>query len=93
MFVKCADKRFKAGQLIKKVEFKLHETFRNPKVKLTKAPFALSMTGWGTFGIPIKIYWQDVFGVQGFKSLEHDLSFQQDVTKRCFTFKFDKELL
>ncbi len=54
----------------------LHPTFRNPKIIIRKAPFKLTSTGWGTFEIPIKIYWNDIFGVQGFKSLEHDLSFE-----------------
>ncbi|KAL7301722.1 YEATS domain-containing protein 4 [Trichogramma pretiosum] len=44
---------------VKKVHFKLHESYNNPNRIVTKAPFELTETGWGEFEIAIKIYFHD----------------------------------
>ena len=44
---------------VKKVQFKLHETFNNPNRVITKPPYELTETGWGEFEIVIKIYFND----------------------------------
>ncbi|XP_050678738.1 YEATS domain-containing protein 4 [Leptidea sinapis] len=44
---------------VKKVHFKLHESYANPNRIITKPPFELTETGWGEFEIVIKIYFQD----------------------------------
>lgn len=41
---------------IKKVVFKLHETYANPVRTIESPPFELTETGWGEFEINIKIY-------------------------------------
>ncbi|KAF8476931.1 yeats family-domain-containing protein, partial [Kalaharituber pfeilii] len=41
---------------IKKVQFKLHETYVNPVRTIENPPFEVSETGWGEFEIQIKIY-------------------------------------
>ncbi|KAI8970171.1 yeats family-domain-containing protein [Mycotypha africana] len=41
---------------IKKVVFKLHETYPNPLRTVEQPPFEISETGWGEFEITIKIY-------------------------------------
>ncbi|ORX40627.1 yeats family-domain-containing protein [Kockovaella imperatae] len=41
--------------LIKKVTFKLHETYPNPSRVLDKPPYVVSETGWGEFVIQIRI--------------------------------------
>ncbi|KAH7591732.1 Protein AF-9 -like protein [Nakaseomyces glabratus] len=41
---------------IKKVVFKLHETYPNPVRTIEAPPFELTETGWGEFDINIKIY-------------------------------------
>ncbi|KAA1088783.1 NuA4 histone H4 acetyltransferase complex and the SWR1 complex subunit [Puccinia graminis f. sp. tritici] len=41
---------------IKKVTFKLHDSYPNPLRVVDKAPFELSETGWGEFVIGIKIH-------------------------------------
>ncbi|KAI5787055.1 yeats family-domain-containing protein, partial [Peziza echinospora] len=41
---------------IKKVQFKLHETYANPVRTIESPPFEVSETGWGEFEIQIKIY-------------------------------------
>ena len=49
----------KTQDYIEKVEVKLHPTF-TPSVRvIDKAPFTLKAMGWGTFNIPVKIYWKD----------------------------------
>ncbi|KAI0032946.1 yeats family protein [Vararia minispora EC-137] len=40
---------------IKRVSFKLHETYPNPLRNVEKAPFEVTETGWGEFEIQIKI--------------------------------------
>lgn len=41
------------------VVFKLHETFRDPVVEVTTAPFELKRFGWGTFMVKVVIHLQD----------------------------------
>ncbi|KAG6866118.1 hypothetical protein C0991_008426 [Blastosporella zonata] len=40
---------------IKRVTFKLHDTYTNPSRNVDKAPFEVSETGWGEFDIQIRI--------------------------------------
>ncbi|CAH4037143.1 YEATS domain-containing protein 4 [Pieris brassicae] len=44
---------------IKKIHFKLHESYANPNRIITKPPYELTETGWGEFEIVIKIYFHD----------------------------------
>ncbi|XP_011500038.1 PREDICTED: YEATS domain-containing protein 4 [Ceratosolen solmsi marchali] len=44
---------------LKKVHFKLHESYNNPNRIITKPPYELTETGWGEFEIVIKIYFHD----------------------------------
>ncbi|KAJ8722415.1 hypothetical protein PYW07_003595 [Mythimna separata] len=44
---------------VKKIHFKLHESYANPNRILTKPPYELTETGWGEFEIVIKIYFHD----------------------------------
>lgn len=44
---------------IKKVQFKLHESYPNPVRVITKPPYELSETGWGEFEVVIKIFFVD----------------------------------
>ena len=56
----------KIHKLIDKVEFELHPTFKNPLKTVkggTGKKFELGMIGWGTFDIPITIYWSEASGL------------------------------
>lgn len=44
---------------IKKVHFKLHDSYPNQNRIVTKPPFEVQETGWGEFEVVIKIYFQD----------------------------------
>ncbi|KAI8500149.1 PREDICTED: YEATS domain-containing protein 4-like [Branchiostoma belcheri] len=44
---------------VKKIEFKLHETYANPVRVVTKPPYEITETGWGEFEVIIKIYFND----------------------------------
>nr|CAG4652070.1 EOG090X0B3F [Triops cancriformis] len=44
---------------VKKVHFKLHESYANQNRVLSKPPYEVTETGWGEFEIIIKIYFQD----------------------------------
>ncbi|KAK0553299.1 NuA4 histone H4 acetyltransferase complex and the SWR1 complex subunit [Tilletia horrida] len=42
--------------MIKRVQFKLHDTYHSPTRNIDKPPFQVTETGWGEFEIVIKIY-------------------------------------
>ena len=64
------------SKYVDKVQFELHETFKNPKKVITKKPFELSMRGWGTFDIPVTIYFKKGMVLHpGYKEFDHCLSF------------------
>ncbi|KAH8153135.1 uncharacterized protein LAJ45_02722 [Morchella importuna] len=44
------------SHFIKKVQFKLHDTYANPLRMIESPPFEVSETGWGEFEIQIKIF-------------------------------------
>ncbi|KAK9501414.1 hypothetical protein O3M35_012141 [Rhynocoris fuscipes] len=44
---------------IKKVHFKLHESYANQNRVILKPPYEITETGWGEFEIVIKIYFHD----------------------------------
>ena len=44
---------------VKKVHFKLHESYTNPVRVVTRPPYEVSETGWGEFEIIIKIFFHD----------------------------------
>ena len=44
---------------VKKINFKLHDSYANQNRVITKPPYEVTETGWGEFEIVIKIYFQD----------------------------------
>lgn len=44
---------------VKKINFKLHESYPNPNRVLVKPPYEVTETGWGEFEVVIKIYFND----------------------------------
>ncbi|XP_033097805.1 YEATS domain-containing protein 4-like isoform X2 [Anneissia japonica] len=44
---------------IKKIQFKLHESYASPIRVVTKPPYEITETGWGEFEIGIKIFFID----------------------------------
>lgn len=60
------------------VVFKLHETFRDPIVEVTAAPFELKRFGWGTFVVKAFIHLQDGRELE----TSHMLSFEKPETFR-----------
>lgn len=44
---------------VKKINFKLHDSYPNPNRVVTKPPYEVTETGWGEFEIIIKIYFND----------------------------------
>jgi len=44
---------------IKKVHFKLHDSYANPNRILTEPPYEVSETGWGEFEVVIRIHFND----------------------------------
>ena len=48
------------GYFIKKVVFKLHDTYQQPHRTVEKPPFEVTETGWGEFEIQIRIFFASV---------------------------------
>ncbi|XP_071839679.1 YEATS domain-containing protein 4-like [Apostichopus japonicus] len=44
---------------VKKIQFKLHESYNNAVRAVTKPPFEITETGWGEFEVIIKIFFVD----------------------------------
>lgn len=44
---------------VKKVHFKLHESYANPNRIITKPPYEVTETGWGEFEVVIKLHFHD----------------------------------
>ncbi|CAG5135521.1 unnamed protein product [Candidula unifasciata] len=44
---------------VKKINFKLHDSYPNPNRVVSKPPYEVTETGWGEFEIIIKIYFND----------------------------------
>ena len=44
---------------VKKVQFKLHESYPNPIRIVSRPPYEIQETGWGEFEIMIKVFFQD----------------------------------
>lgn len=45
------------SHFIRRVQFKLHESFPSPLRTVDKPPFQVTETGWGEFEIIVKIWW------------------------------------
>lgn len=58
VFLKPALNNIDLTPIIKKVTFKLHETYESPIRTVEKQPFQVTETGWGEFEIIIKIHFQ-----------------------------------
>lgn len=66
--------------MISKVKFELHETYRDPirYVKEEKnKEFVLSTNAYGTFDIPMTIFWNPKTGIKDPVSVDHYLCFDQ----------------
>ncbi|KZT29388.1 yeats family protein [Neolentinus lepideus HHB14362 ss-1] len=56
---------------IKRVTFKLHETYANPTRNVDKPPFEVSETGWGEFDIQIRITFVPESGEKAISFFHH----------------------
>ncbi|PAV76144.1 hypothetical protein WR25_23444 [Diploscapter pachys] len=48
-----------ASRWIRKVQFKLHDSYQNPLRVIEKPPYEVSETGWGEFEIQIRVFFVD----------------------------------
>ena len=44
---------------VKKVQFKLHDSYPNSTRVVSKPPYEVTETGWGEFEVVVKIYFED----------------------------------
>ncbi|KAF9405077.1 NuA4 histone H4 acetyltransferase complex and the SWR1 complex subunit, partial [Podila epigama] len=56
---------------VRRVTFKLHETYDTPQRTIDKPPFEVTETGWGEFDILIKIHFQAVSGEKALSLYHH----------------------
>lgn len=90
VFVEIEDEP--AEKYIEKVVFELHPSFRNRTAEKKEAPFVFGCTVWGTFDIPIKIYWKSWLQLPP-TDLDYYISFDGEGETRKQTFEFDKNLM
>ena len=74
MFVSLNGSPEETNKYIKSVTYHLHPTFRQPKIKVSEAPFLLSRLGWGWFEVEMDIEFQPSTKL-GTKRLKHMLEF------------------
>jgi len=72
MYVRSAD----AEKDIEKVEFQIHPTFQPNKIMVSAAPFEVERTGWGTFTVVVKVYFQPALN-KPMCQFNHDLVFEE----------------
>uniref|UniRef100_A0AC35TJW1 Protein AF-9 homolog n=1 Tax=Rhabditophanes sp. KR3021 TaxID=114890 RepID=A0AC35TJW1_9BILA len=48
------------GRYITKVQFKLHDSYKNSNIQIEKPPFEVTETGWGEFDVNVKIFFADI---------------------------------
>ena len=58
VFVRLVDNNLDINKYVRKVTFELDETFGTVFNDCKVAPFELGRIGWGTFNIPISIYFR-----------------------------------
>jgi hypothetical protein len=80
-----------SSKFIRKVQFGLHPTFGTTEIDVKSAPFQMTRIGWGTFEIPIKIFWHYEFGIKEPLELEHCLSFEGTGESKVYIFKIEKK--
>ncbi|CUA70415.1 Protein AF-9 homolog [Saccharomyces cerevisiae S288c] [Rhizoctonia solani] len=56
---------------IKRVNFKLHETYTQPNRSIETPPFEITETGWGEFDIPIRITFVSESGEKAITLIHH----------------------
>jgi len=78
-----------ASKFIEKVTFDLHPTFKKNHYEFTREPFELSTVGWGTFEVPIKIYWKDWLKLPP-AYLDYHLSFDGEGVTKTYTLEYEK---
>ena len=75
------------------MKFGLHPTFGVTEMDVKSEPFELRRIGWGTFEIPIEIYFRRDTGRKEILKLSHYLSFNGQGKRQYFQVAFDKEKL
>ena len=80
-----------SNKYIKKVTYEMDETFGGIELKFLKEPYEVERIGWGTFEIPIKIYWQKWLKKEP-SQFSHYLSFDENGKTKSFYLEFDREL-
>nr|CDS32548.1 YEATS domain containing protein [Hymenolepis microstoma] len=58
-FIRPFDPNDDISAYVKRVQFKLHESYSNPIRTVIKPPFEVTETGWGEFDIAMKVFFVD----------------------------------
>lgn len=79
--IKNSDKSYKKlpnpNDIIEKVIFELHPSFKNPIRTVKKEPFCLKSYGWGHFDLPMLVVFKSEYKLKPLK-LVHHLCFDGD---------------
>ncbi|CAI2373986.1 unnamed protein product [Moneuplotes crassus] len=91
-FIEVIHPRVKDTDLIEKVKFELHETFKNPTRFVTKAPFKFTINGWGEFELPMTITWKKHLKMPP-TTFYHDLCFDDGGKWHEYVFRIHEDLI
>ena len=90
MFVSLNENKEWTDSIIKKVDFTLHKTFKNPEVAVTQYPFLVRRIGWGTFEINFTIHFQPWTKLKS-KKMSHELVFEGSGKTKTFFVEIKQE--
>ncbi len=71
----------------------LHETFKFKWIDKSKPPYEWTTPGWGTFELPIKVYWKEGLGLPGVSVYNHFLSFDEPGDWKTDSVEIDKKIV
>ena len=88
-----ANKNDSIQKYVEKVKFDLHPSFGVTELSVKSVPYEMKRVGWGTFEIPVTIYFRRDTGRREPLKLEHMLSFEGKGKYQTISVSFDKDKL
>ena len=89
-FELCYNKKDLLKELIGKIKYVLHPTYKVNECTVTDYPFSLTRNAWGLFVVKIEITWKKWLNIPDTK-LEHMLEYNEGGAKQNFVLSFNKK--
>lgn len=92
MFVNPVGDNDLTKELVNKVTYRLHPTYKDPVKNVNEAPFSLTMLAYGSFHVEVTVNWSKALEMPDTKWI-HLLRFAENGAKTTKTIYFDGQLL